>query len=259
MARASSKARCVGVTDAPRWRARVLSLWLRTSSRPRAYRASRTVSSTALPGHASSQRAAAALRKEMSKPALWATSTAPRLNSRNAGSTCSIRGADTTMASVMPVSAAMNGGIEWPGLTRVASSPTTSPPRTLTAPTSVMPQSAGDPPVVSRSTTTKVTSDSGVPRSSIVDCAQRLRRDCVAPAGRGTPVPAGAPARCRAPCTSPAVEVMARTVRAPSDSGPVPRGRAACPARGCRRWSLASGSAAAGGHRTARRTRGRAP
>ena len=40
----------------------------------------------------------------MSKPALWATSTAPRANSRNAGSTVSIFGALHTMAEVMPVS-----------------------------------------------------------------------------------------------------------------------------------------------------------
>ena len=53
-------------------------------------------------------------------------------------------------------------------MTRVWNSPTTSPPRTLTAPISVMPHSAGLPPVVSRSTTTKVTDDSGVPRSSNV-------------------------------------------------------------------------------------------
>jgi hypothetical protein len=31
--------------------------------------------------------------------------------------------------------------------------------------------SLGDPPVVSRSTTTNVTSDSGVPRSSIATCS----------------------------------------------------------------------------------------
>ena len=41
----------------------------------------------------------------MSKPALWATSTAPRQNSRNAGSTASIRGASYTIAVVIPVSA----------------------------------------------------------------------------------------------------------------------------------------------------------
>ena len=44
-------------------------------------------------------------------------------------------------------------------------------PRTLTAPISVIALSFGDPPVVSRSTTTKVTSASGVPSSSIMTCS----------------------------------------------------------------------------------------
>ncbi|RAO52628.1 hypothetical protein PSN01_04051 [Micromonospora saelicesensis] len=78
------------------------------------------------------------------------------MNSRKLGSTCSIGGAGTSMAWVMPVSTVMNGGIGWPGLTRVASTPNCSPPRTLTAPISVMPPPSGAPPVVSRSTTTNV-------------------------------------------------------------------------------------------------------
>jgi hypothetical protein len=41
----------------------------------------------------------------------------------------------------------------------------------LTAPISVIALSFGDPPVVSRSTTTNVTSDSGVPSSSIDTCS----------------------------------------------------------------------------------------
>ena len=99
----------------------------------------------------------------MSKPALWATSTAPRANSRNAGSTVSIFGALHTMAEVMPVSATICGGMLRPGSTSVASSPSTAPPRTLTAPISVMasklsPSPVARPPVVSRSTTTNVVS-----------------------------------------------------------------------------------------------------
>src|SRR5688500_6019624 len=62
-----------------------------------------------------------------------------------------------------------------PGLTRVCSVPRHSPPRSLTAPTSVMAQCAGEPPVVSRSTTTKVTSHNGVPRSSNDRCMARHR------------------------------------------------------------------------------------
>ncbi len=114
-------------------------------------------------------RAAAALRNPMSKPALCATRTLPAANSRKAGSALSMRGASRTIESVMPVRTEMNAGMGSAGLTRVWNSPSTSPPRTLTAPISVMPHWAGVPPVVSRSTTTNVTPARGVPRSSNVD------------------------------------------------------------------------------------------
>ncbi len=74
----------------------------------------------------------------MSNGALCATSTASPANSRKAGSTEPMRGAPATIASVMPVSTAMNAGIGAPGLTSVWNSPSTSPPRTLTAPISVI-------------------------------------------------------------------------------------------------------------------------
>ena len=101
----------------------------------------------------------------MSKPALWATSTAPRANSRNIGSTTSIFGASHTIAEVMPVSCTICGGISRPGSTSVANSASTTPPRTLTAPISVIASHRPEvavalPPVVSRSTTTKVVSRS---------------------------------------------------------------------------------------------------
>ncbi len=99
----------------------------------------------------------------MSNPALWATSTAPRENSRNAGNTDSIRGALHTIAVVIPVSATICGGMLRPGSTSVASSPSTTPPRTLTAPISVIwswLSPLARPPVVSRSTTTNVVSRS---------------------------------------------------------------------------------------------------
>ena len=51
----------------------------------------------------------------------------------------------------------IDGGIGTPGLTRVWNVPRHSPPRSLTAPTSVISQVAGDAPVVSRSTTQNVT------------------------------------------------------------------------------------------------------
>ena len=112
----------------------------------------------------------------MSKGALWATRTDPRANSRKAGSAVWIRGAVRTIESVMPVSTAMNAGIGAPGLTSVCSSPSTWPARTLTAPISVMAALAGDPPVVSRSTMTNVTSPSGVPSSSSVPWTDLTRR-----------------------------------------------------------------------------------
>jgi hypothetical protein len=77
-----------------------------------------------------------------------------------------MRGAGSTMASVIPVRTVMNGGIGSRGLTRVANSPISSPPRTLTAPISVMPPASGAPPVVSRSTTTNVVANSDRSRAS---------------------------------------------------------------------------------------------
>ncbi len=136
----------------------------------------------------------------MSKPALWATRTLPRANSRNAGSTVSIRGAWATMLSEMPVSTWMNAGIEDPGLTRVWNSPSTSPPRTLTAPTSVIAHSWALPPVVSRSTTTKVTSRRGVPRSSRV--AWTARMSLTLGPGSDSPAQARAAEGLSDPCRS---------------------------------------------------------
>ena len=67
----------------------------------------------------------------MSKRMLWPTITASRANSRNAGSTSSIRGAGSTIASVMPVSTVIIGGIGTPGFTSVSKRPSSSPPRML--------------------------------------------------------------------------------------------------------------------------------
>ncbi len=72
------------------------------------------------------------------------------------------------IAVVIPVSSTMYGGIARPGSTRVPSSPSTSPPRTFTAPISVIASDSELPPVVSRSTTTKVVSRRGVSSSSKV-------------------------------------------------------------------------------------------
>jgi hypothetical protein len=75
-------------------------------------------------------------------------------------------GAGYTIASVIPVRTVIMGGIGTPGFTSVWKVPRHSPPRYFTAPISVIAHVAGDPPVVSRSTTTNVTSCSGVPRSA---------------------------------------------------------------------------------------------
>ena len=88
----------------------------------------------------------------MSKGELCATTTVPWAKARKAGSTSRSVGAPATMAFVMPVSTAISGGTCVRGLTNVWNSPTTSPPRTLTAPISVI-RSVSAPPVVSRSTT----------------------------------------------------------------------------------------------------------
>jgi hypothetical protein len=69
------------------------------------------------------------------------------------------------MAVVMPVSTTTSGGMGTPGFTSVWNSPNTWPPWTLTAPISVM-ASLLLAPVVSRSTTQKVTSLRGGPTSS---------------------------------------------------------------------------------------------
>ncbi len=113
-------------------------------------------------------------RKERSKRRLWPTSTAPPTNSRNEGSISPARGASDTIASLMPVSAVMNGGIRWSGRTKVWYVASSSPPRNRAAATSVSDAVAGDPPVVSTSTTTKVTWLRGVPSSSEDRCAAML-------------------------------------------------------------------------------------
>ena len=80
-------------------------------------------------------------------------------------------GASATIVLLMPVRTAMKAGISVRGLTRVWNSPSTSPPRTFTAPISVIIDPPwAEPPVVSRSTTQKVMSRSGRPSSSKLRC-----------------------------------------------------------------------------------------
>ncbi len=105
----------------------------------------------------------------MSKRTLWPTTTVVHggpSHSMNAGSTSPIMGAGMIIASVMPVSTVIIGGMGTPGLTSVSNVPRHLPPRSLSAPTSVIAHAPADVPVVSRSTTTNVTSANGVPSSS---------------------------------------------------------------------------------------------
>jgi len=97
----------VGEVVARKYGARVASLQLGTSSRVSSRRASTAVSTDDAAGHRMPFWAHAAFRNPRSKGALWATSTAPRANSRKAGSTVPIRGAAATIDVVMPVSTLM--------------------------------------------------------------------------------------------------------------------------------------------------------
>ena len=165
VASASSSARWVGRWSSRNRDASVPSRQSGTSSRTRR-RARATVSTLTGSKRGCPARSKAARRNATSKPMLWPTMTVPRVNSRSDGRTASIRGAGPTSASVRPVSTVICGGMARPGLTRVWNVPRHSPPRTFTAPTSVIASSARWPPVVSRSSTQNVTSASGVPRSS---------------------------------------------------------------------------------------------
>ena len=92
----------------------------------------------------------------------------------------------------MPVSTVIDGGIGSPGFTSVWNVPRHSPPRSFTAPISVMRALLGrDPPVVSTSTTQNVTWCNGVPRSSnerwalwLFPMRTNVRRGCDARPGR---------------------------------------------------------------------------
>ena len=142
---ASSSARWVGSVAAANRRAKAASRALSASSRLSTRRASRTVHRTWGRGQEIAHWSAAARRNPTSNRALWATSTEPRANaanSRNIGSTAAIVGASHTIAVVIPVSRTICGGMLRCGSTRVANSPSTAPPRTLTAPISVMASAA---------------------------------------------------------------------------------------------------------------------
>ena len=147
--------------------ASVPSLWSGTSARLQARRARPSVSRTVGSLQPSPSARAAPRRWPTSKRALWATSTVDspsrRAQARKAVRASPTGGAPATMALVMPVRTVIWAGMARPGFTRVDISDSTAPPRTRTAPISVMASAPGGPPVVSRSTTTKTTSLRGVP------------------------------------------------------------------------------------------------
>ncbi len=64
-------------------------------------------------------RRRAVLMNPTSKPALWPTITESATNSCRVGSTVSMRGAEATMESVIPVSRTILGEMALPGFTRV--------------------------------------------------------------------------------------------------------------------------------------------
>ena len=87
----------MGVTGDPNALASELSLRLGASSRVITRRASRAVSSTSKRGRGRPLLLGEVAQEPTSNGALWATSTVPVANSRNAGSADSIGGASATI------------------------------------------------------------------------------------------------------------------------------------------------------------------
>lgn len=153
VALASASARWHGPVLAEKWLASVASLWSCTSGGPSSILDKTAVSITGPPGHSIPQRWHASVRKATSNGALWATSTAPAAKARNCGSTAPIGGAWPTMASVIPVSDVIAGGMGACGLTSAENSLAGAPGLSLIAPISVMAAESASQPVVSTSTT----------------------------------------------------------------------------------------------------------
>ena len=101
------------------------------------------------------------LMKPTSKDALWATSTAPRQNSRNRPRTGPMVSAPMTMASFMPVSRSISKGMGTSGSTNSSMRSVITPFSTLTAPISMILFFTGEKPVVSIS---KNRREAGSPR-----------------------------------------------------------------------------------------------
>jgi hypothetical protein len=85
----------------------------------------------------------------------------PLARARNDRSAATAGGARRTMASVIPVSSVMSGGIGPDGLISEKNSPVTCPPPIRTAPISIICACSGSQPVVSTSTTRRSRSRPG--------------------------------------------------------------------------------------------------
>src|SRR5579859_949101 len=156
----------------------------------------------------------------MSNGALCATMAAPPAKSRNPGSTSAMGGAAPTIASVMPVSAVMSGGIGTPGLTSAENSDQGRLGRSLTAPISVMLAASASQPVVSTSTTTRSPGGSTGTAGSRPDSNQGSARPV--PVSRGRASPSASAARPSAAGAHPSAAAPFRTL--PRDRSPTAGG-----------------------------------
>ena len=93
-------------------------------------------------------------KKDMSKLALWATSTAPSQNFANSGMTSISVRLSRSMAEVMPVISTTFSGTGRPGLMSSENSATSTPRSMRTAPISMISSVRVLRPVVSTSSTT---------------------------------------------------------------------------------------------------------
>ena len=169
MARASESARWFGVVEARKTRASVDSLTLGTSSRSRTRRASTAVSSTSKRGHGIPSSRLKCLRKPASNGALCATSTRAAGELKEAGQHLG----DARRVDDHGVGDAGEHGDEGrDGLVgideRLELAEHLAAAHLDRAELGDLRAPFGEPPVVSRSTTQNVTSDSGRPKSSNV-------------------------------------------------------------------------------------------
>ena len=118
----------------------------------------------------------ALLKKDMSKLALWATSTAPSQNLANSGMTCISVRLPRSMALVMPVISTTRSGTGRPGSISSENSATSTPFSMRTAPISMISSVRVFRPVVSTSSTTYVAPSSfASPAFSTMEASSSIR------------------------------------------------------------------------------------